>query len=181
MPPAVIIEPRVCSVDRRSDYDQITRLLAEGKTPSFIETWSRGKGVPVKAETIRKHIRKCIGGESNVRHAAVIQSIVEKAQAGAPKAEVERDFAIAVQRKALEDLAEGNLNVSTKDGLVAQQLIDKRAERARDRAFVLDLARLISGAGAPPPPELIEGEFVEVDMATGLLAPPEVRDDGTGD
>lgn len=172
------MEPRTCAVDRHPLKDKITAMIADGQGYATIERAMREKGHPIKRETVKAHVELCLGNDAS--HAKTIQKIVAAAERGEiTRKQAETDFAVAVQKQALHELGEGHLRVTTKDGLVAQQLLDKRAEKERDRAFVMDLARLISGAGAPPPPEIIDGEFTELgDDVAGLLAPPELRDDG---
>lgn len=165
---------RECAVDRHPLKDDIATMIASGSSLNFIEKFSREKGHPIKRETVKAHMERCLAGTPE-QVDRDLDKITVKIAKGAPKAEIARDFAVAVQKKALHELKEGTLRVTTKDGLVAQQLLDKREERAKDRAFVLDLARLISGAGAPPPDEYIDGEYIELGEGN-LLAPPELRE-----
>ena len=86
------------------------------------------------------------------------------------------DLAVAVRDKALAGLAAGRLAVTTRDGLAAQALLDRREEHQKDREFMLNLARLLSGGGTKAPEHLIEGEYTEVAPDQRLLAPPELRE-----
>lgn len=69
------------------------------------------------------------------------------------------DFATAVRNEAAKLLAEGKLHVRTTDGLAAQGLLDRRAEKAADRQLLVEMARLLSGAGklgtVRPPDQLL--------------------------
>lgn len=171
------VDVRTCAVERHPYFAEIIEMLANGASANSIERAMRERGKPIKRETVKGHLDFCLADGGDRQHAKALDKIVKKADRGAPRAEVQRDFAVAVQSKALKDLAAGHLRVSAKDGLVAQGLIDKREERAKDRAFVMDLARLLSGAGGMPPDELIDGEYVEIDEdGVPLLAPPELRD-----
>jgi hypothetical protein len=86
------------------------------------------------------------------------------------------DLAATVVKKTLRRMATGELQPSLRDGLIAQQLLDRREEKAADRQFMLSLARAMAGGGyqapqhllpAPsePPEEAIEGYFEEVPLA----------------
>jgi hypothetical protein len=90
------------------------------------------------------------------------------------------DLAAVVVRKSLDRLASGELQPNLRDGLIAQQLIDRREEKAADRQFMLSLARALAGGGyeAPsrllpasvePPEEVVEGYFEEVPLAPAHL------------
>jgi hypothetical protein len=86
------------------------------------------------------------------------------------------DLAATVVRKTLKSLASGDLEPSLRDGLIAQQLLDRRAEKVADRQFMLALAQALAGGGyeAParlvsgavePPEEPIEGYFEDITLA----------------
>ena len=86
------------------------------------------------------------------------------------------DLAAVVVKKTLRGLAAGRLEPSLRDGLMAQQLLDRREEKAADRQFMFQLAQALAGGGysAPkqlvaatpaPPEDVIEGYFEEVPLA----------------
>lgn len=90
------------------------------------------------------------------------------------------DLAAVVVKKTLRQLASGRLEPSLRDGLIAQQLLDRREEKAQDRQFMLSLAQALAGGGysaprqlvaatpAPSegvPPDVIDGYFEEVPLA----------------
>jgi hypothetical protein len=83
------------------------------------------------------------------------------------------DLAATVVRKTQRLLAAGKVNPTLRDGLTAQQLLDRRAEKAADRRFMLNLALAMAGGSVsapqkylpPPPEEAIEGEFTDLDLA----------------
>lgn len=162
---------RVCVICRTPDlrYD-VDKALMMGTTPTALERAMRAAGRPLKAETITNHRDRCPG--------AAIRSLVkDKGEAVTVKELTEAvsgDFASMVRNKAAVELAAGRLRVTTKDGLAATALLDRRAEKEKDREFIMNLARLISGAGQGAPSEIVEGEFT--DLGDGhLLAPPEAR------
>jgi hypothetical protein len=75
-----------------------------------------------------------------------------------------------VQREVVKKLKDGEARVTVQHGLQAQQLLDRRAERAKDRELAVTLARLLHTPAPPPsaimervePSVIIEGEAVEV-------------------
>jgi len=87
------------------------------------------------------------------------------------------DLAATVVRKTQRLLAAGKVNPTLRDGLTAQQLLDRRAEKAADRRFMLNLALAMAGGSVsapqkylpPPPEEAIEGEFTDLDLAPERL------------
>jgi hypothetical protein len=90
------------------------------------------------------------------------------------------DLAAVVVKKTLKQMAAGKVTPTLRDGLQAQQLLDRRAEKAADRSFMLNLAMAMAGGGirtpvkylpAPnePDPDIIEGDFVEQNLAPDHL------------
>jgi len=85
------------------------------------------------------------------------------------------DLAAVVVRRTSKALAAGKLEPTLRDGLVAQQLLDRRAEKAADRQFMLGLAMAMAGGGQQTPVALLppgddsqdvtEGEYEEADLA----------------
>lgn len=90
------------------------------------------------------------------------------------------DLAAVVVRRTLKQMAAGKLQPTLRDGLAAQQLLDRRAEKAADRSFMLNLALALAGGGQQVPQKLlpasvegtddvIEGEFTEENLAPAHL------------
>jgi hypothetical protein len=90
------------------------------------------------------------------------------------------DLAAVVVRKTLRQMAAGKLAPTLRDGLTAQQLLDRRAEKAADRGFMLNLAMALAGGGREmprtllpatieDPDDVIEGEFTEENLAPAHL------------
>jgi hypothetical protein len=166
-----------CSIEKSPYCDEVNTMLASGVSPNSIEQHMRALDYPMKRETIARHLVRCLDNDP-AAHVDMKKVVGKTPGLPPPPAKMsEHDFAVAVQKIALRELAEGRLKVNTKDGLVAQQILDKRVERAKDREFVMNLARIISGAGQPPPDDVIEGEFTEeaVDEMLALMAPPAVE------
>jgi len=132
-----------------------------------MERLSREDSSPVpnmKRETISKHLRVCVGSTAKPDDVKAVADVV-KAETPAGTSD---DVAVLVQKRVVEKLQAGEARVTVQHGLQAQQLIDKRAERAKDRELAVTLARLLH-SGAPPPEAIrarhvdaIEGEVVEV-------------------
>jgi hypothetical protein len=148
----------------------IDLMVSNGGASTRIERHLRSLGTPIKAETITRHKRVCLGINDLVPRPARAVA----AQVGSVK-QVETDFATAVQKEALKLLEEGGMKITAKDGLGAQKLLDDREAKQKDREFVMNLARLLSGAGQALPDDMIDGEFTDV-SETALLAPPEMRE-----
>jgi hypothetical protein len=146
-----------CSVERSAKLHEINAMLAAGLGLQTIEKRLRADGLAIKRETIKRHLDRCLpataiivpGGEA-LPVTTADQVRQRRSESGAA-----RDFASLVHNRALEALVDGELRVTTRDGLAAQAILDRREERTTDRAFLLNLARLLSGAGNPPPPEIV--------------------------
>jgi hypothetical protein len=72
-----------------------------------------------------------------------------------------RDVASAVQQRALELLEKGEMRISAAHALRAQEIIDRRQEKQRDRELLLVLARVLTKEQAPPPKYVGMAEKVE--------------------
>lgn len=87
------------------------------------------------------------------------------------------DLAATVVRKTMKRIAAGKVEPTLREGLQAQQILDRRAEKAADRRFMLALSQALAGGGAPAPAQLlpgeeegvIEGSFEDVDLAPAHL------------
>ncbi len=139
----------------------INALLASGTAPHRIEMRMKELGTPCKAETIRKH-----RDQHGVPVPTAAQATLEKIAPGRGK-----DFAAMVRDNAITLLEQGRMPIRAADGLKAQELIDRRAERKADRDLMVNLAQLLSGGFLPPPATVIEGYAEEVDGGPDLLAP----------
>ncbi len=78
------------------------------------------------------------------------------------------DLAVLIRDRTLQAVKQGKLEPTIAHGLQAQKILDDRVNKTSDRDFIVQMARLLSGADAPagflPPPELvvIEGHAEEV-------------------
>ena len=134
-------QPRRCSICDGEKAGVINALLAAGRTPNAIEVEMKALGSPTKSETVTKHRDVCLKDVDGVPIMA------------------NGDFAQIVQREAIKLAQQGQLHIRTADGLQAQTILDRRAEKVADRGLAMNLARLLSGAEDPTPPEVIVGEF----------------------
>lgn len=161
---------RHCVVCEHPARAQIEGLRMAGHSFRAIERLMKeANAQPVtKYETISSHFKRCLAGMAPSVDGKTLMS------GTAPGND---DFAVLVQQRAVRDLTSGVLRVSTKDGLAAQALIDRRSEKAEDRDFMLNLARVMSGAGlAPPVALLMDSNAVEGDYREVNLAPESLRD-----
>lgn len=168
-------QPRTCSIDRDpKKFDWVARRWTEGYSAHAMEDLSREVGLNMKRETIRKHLTLCLGTDKKGDEVVeAVKEVAASTEEVTPKF-VSGDVATLVQQQVVEKLKEGEARVTVQHGLQAQQLLDRRAERAKDRELAVTLARLLH-APAPPPEavqhrlmdgedgaNIIEGEAVEV-------------------
>ena len=74
------------------------------------------------------------------------------------------DMAVLVRAAAVEKLKAGELRITTQDGLAAQNLLDRREEKKKDRELITQLGVLLSrGSEAPPMLDVTEGEYQVVE------------------
>ena len=68
---------------------------------------------------------------------------------GRVRATEDKDLAAIVRDKTLTAVRAGKLKPTLQHGLMAQAMLDKRAERAADRQLAIRLAAMLAG-GQPP-------------------------------
>lgn len=177
--------PGKCSICEDPAKDEfVSRLIAQGYNANRIEAASRTEDakergvVPMKYETIRKHIAHLLPVPIKDLPSHVQTKLAQRhvqVQAQPPGPERERDFARLVRDIAAEKLANGELRVTTQHGLQAQQMMDKREERRKDREVQIQVARLLSRQ-YDPPKELIEGSYEVLPLTSGV-EPSEEKED----
>jgi hypothetical protein len=156
---------RRCSACRSVHTLAINTLLAAGASSLSIEREMKRLGAPIKAETVRAHLRICLQGKPELTQ----EQAVEVGRMGSLATnEAERDFATLIQKRAMQLLEAGEIRVTAAHGLQAQALIDRRAEKAADRDLAVNIARLLSGAIMETPLRVIEGTAYDVEAG---LAP----------
>lgn len=164
----------ICANPTRAAF--VNPLLQAGFAPFRIEREARTAGLAVKAETVTRHRQHSpVDGTPPPEPPPPLPALTpeETEQINAA------DFAEQVAHAAARNLMTGATRVTIADGLKATAILDKRAEKAENRRFLMNLAQLLSGGGQPAPKELIagdaiDGEYVELDNP--LLAPPELRE-----
>jgi hypothetical protein len=150
--------PKPCSIcsdpDKRAWVDAQQAL---GFSSTAMETRSREWGRPMKQETILRH----------VRHLQTSLPVTTDPREVAPNdaTQPKQDVATLVQAEVVKKLNDGTARVTVQHGLQAQQLIDRRLERQKDRELAVTLARLLHSPS--PPPRLVHGldedEVIELD------------------
>lgn len=81
---------------------------------------------------------------------------------------VDRDVALAIREQALEQLAQGNMRLTAAHALRAQEMLDRRVEKQKDREMHVLLARVLTRHQAPPPryvgpaEDIIEGHAEDI-------------------
>lgn len=153
----------------------INEMIALGMSMLSIERATKEKGHSIKAETVKRHVVRCLNGQTPKPNPVGVAKVANNRAGtanGGPSQEV-RDLARMVQQKAIEGLELGTLQVTVKDGLAATALLDKRDARMEDQKFIIGLARLLSGAGHVGPSEMV----IDVTPANPLLAPASLRGD----
>ena len=94
---------------------------------------------------------------------------VDSAPVPATKAQKRIDFAEAVRDKAAAEMALGNLEVTTRDGLTAQKMLDDREAKDADRKLMLTIARML---GSEPVPLTLVVGATPLELGSGEVSPP---------
>jgi hypothetical protein len=146
----------ICADPKKRDF--VARRQLEGHSANAMEGLSRASGLPIKRETISKHLKVCLAMPEGVTPKQVADVADRtKPPAYAPA----EDVATLVQREVIAKLQDGTARVTVQHGLQAQQLIDRRAERAKDRELAVTLARLLH-SGMPPMAMVQERTIIDV-------------------
>ena len=149
---------------------------AEHKRPEVV-TVRRPRKVAMNRQAVSDDYRRKRGLDIKVADPNTVPDVIEDGDY------VDSDDLAAVTvRKTRTLLAAGKLTPTLRDGLTAQQLLDRRAEKAADRQFMLNLALAMAGGGkatpekylppqnvTPTDPIVLEGEASEVDLAPEYL------------
>ena len=141
--------PKPCSIC--SDPVKLAWVEAQhalGFSSNAMESRSREWGTPMKQETLMRHLRHAHGTSSTLPAPTDPRDSYQPSN-DQPKA----DVATLVQAEVMKKLEDGTARVTVQHGLQAQQLIDRRLERQKDRELAVTLARLLHSP--LPPPRLV--------------------------
>lgn len=92
---------------------------------------------------------KRVGAVTVQRHRDVCRSSSLAAARYAAGQQKKTDFASLVRDKANELMEAGELAVTTQHGLMAQQMLDARETKEKDRALMMSIARMLAGQTIP--------------------------------
>jgi hypothetical protein len=154
----------LCKLPRRAELDQMIR---NGSTAEAVRVWLRDTG-QTHGPNGKLYHRNSISAhklnhipENVVKLAATTRAAV-KDLGIKTRLPSDLDLAKIVVERGKERLLDPNdtLDVTLAEALRAQEMIDRRGEKAADRNLFLQLAAVASGAIVMP---VIEGEFIEVD------------------
>lgn len=164
-----------CSICSKPDlFEWVERQLALGYPMAKIEEFSRQPGardigiLPVKQETVSKHVKGCTARrevtKDRRRTPPPVPQRVYDLAAGAVAAMPQSDLATLIRdrvQKRIED--DPDIALSVKDGLKAQEMLDRRAEKAAGRELRLTLARLMTSLqpGADILPRRVGGDVID--------------------
>ncbi len=169
-----------CAICRHPMVEQINRRIRDhGIAPT--ERWMAENDLdPPHRNTLSKHKNEHMTEPYEKQRIEATEKL--RSQQRTIKAKT-GDLAQLVRDNVFARVEEGELEPSLAEGLRAQEMLDRRADKQGDRDMMLTLAGLLSGA-TPPVALLndgltIEGEFREVaeeraeDVAAfaGLLTP----------
>lgn len=158
--------PKVCKVCRvKPVAKMVDQLIADGETDDSVAS------LVLKMRLTRKD-QMSPGIVAWHRLGGVWCEAGKKAINSTPGPQ-SRDLATLVRDKVEKGVASGRLKPTLQHGLIAQSMLDKRAERMADRQLALTVAGILAGKGAPPQ-VIIEGLAREVEPL--LLAAPDVDD-----
>lgn len=138
----------------------VDTLIAQGTDDATIVATLKSAGVErIGPLSVARHREGCLGDSVEIaRYSA------------SPKSKT--DFAAMVRDRAIEGLEAGELAVTTQHGLQAQQIIEARESKAKDRGLMIALARVLGGMLPPPSVIVYEGEYEALGSASetaGLL------------
>lgn len=162
---------RTCLACQNIDVDAYLRVrMAKGANVRSISAEladrdrmdGMGYKRPPGPTMLEEHVRKHISSEM-VPVSGNMPSFSTPMAASEVIEDPRSDIAIAIQRKGLEMLERGELRITATNALKAQEMLDRRAEKQRDRELMLVLARVLTREAAPPPKYVGMAERVEIE------------------
>lgn len=155
-----------CTLCNGAERDEVNKRLRRGDTAQAVSNWLASQGIYRSSLTVRKHRNLHLTSEAQRELKAKQRELVRQSKTLKPVSET--DLAVLVRDRVISAVAEEGLAPTVSEGLRAQELLDKRAERGADRSLALRFAAVIAGAFAPA--GVVEGEYVDVDGVRGLPA-----------
>jgi hypothetical protein len=124
--------------------EAIDKLLRDGRSAGYIQNWLREGGYKtVHRNTISTHKTKHLTAERQEAREEVAEQLADRVRRERP---TNNDLAVLVRDRAVERIVNGDMDVTTAEGLRAQELIDRRAERSDGEQVVLAIAIALSGS-----------------------------------
>lgn len=140
---------RIC--DRQPVTKVADALIASGEGNAGISEALKAIGVTgVGVLTIQNHREKCRGGS------------VVKARFAAGQ-QKRTDFAAMVRDEATRLMEAGELSVTTQHGLQAQQMLDARETKEKDRVLMVSIARMLAGGSVPDSLVIVGTPYEEIE------------------
>lgn len=155
----------ICSDPARNEF--VNRRLAEGYSALRIDTASRTAeaeelGItPMKRETVANHVKNhlAVGVPADAPPEMRQRVAIANARGAVGLADPD-DVALLVRNEASQLLREGKLRITTQHALQAQQMLDRRVEKQKDRELQYAIAALM--VSAQPPATIIDVTATEV-------------------
>lgn len=139
--------PANCASCDHPQVREINHRIRDGRPLTDISRWLDELGTPITRQALSRHAKSHIG--------------VEPLKGRRPAS---GDFLEIVRDTGHEGVASGEIGVTLKDAIRAQQLLDARVAKEKDRDWQLKLALVLSGRVPlpmllDPAVEAIEGEY----------------------
>lgn len=150
-----------CAVCNSPLREQINARIAKGVPGAVISRWLRSEDAYISVITLRKHRKLHLTSEIERERAAAAKMLEAQSKTLTPTKGV--DLAALVRDNVTARVETGALEPTVSEGLRAQELLDRRAEKGADRSLALRFAAVISGAFIVP--DAIEGDYREIDPA----------------
>lgn len=153
-----------CVLCRHPLAAKIDKLIGEGRGGiAKAIRWMQDSELDVPhRNTFSKHKNEHLTSEATKARTAAIEALEKKQRTIKSKS---GDLAALVRDNVFARVEEGTLEPSLSEGLRAQEMLDRRAEKGADRDMMIVLAGLLSGASTPVAllgDGAIEGSFREV-------------------
>jgi len=138
--------------------EQINSRMASGGSDKGLSAWLKEMGPEFYISRMALGRHRHAHLRTEVEQARAEAATVLRKQQRTLKTPL-TDLALLVRDAVADDLSktDGTLKPTVAEGLRAQEILDRRAERSADRDLMLQIAQVMSGAAFP----VIEGEYRE--------------------